>query len=636
MIVLAGTKNILAEQTRRRLENDLSMRANPGRPWRSFYNPSSADLPSFRGLLRTWDAPDAPVILRKTIVASVLKNPVRLQPVAEMLARLAGENLLGSVLVIDDEADQAGLNTQVRQGRQSPTYRAIGAVRNALPAHTYLQYTATPQGNLLIPLLDLLSPDFAAVLQPGAGYVGGADLFVDAPDCVETIPAGDIGSPDAPQSLHRALRLFFVGVADWIAKGCPSAANRSMMVHPSHLVDSHNVYERWIRSRVRDWERILLDADSPDRPLVVEEFRDAHADLARTVQDLHPLEHVLRLLPHALQLTDIRVVNSEQDIDIPWEMHPSWLLVGGANLDRGFTVEGLTVTYMPRGPGVGNADTIQQRGRFFGYKRGYLGYCRVFLKSDVNDAFAAYVRHERSIHDWLARCIAQGITLRELPRRFLIDPALRPTRAQILTTDVTRASVRHEWFRQYSVLESLEYCQANLEAIERFVRDRGLALVDDEPVSLPDQRTAHQRHKVANVPLRDLYEGLLVDMRIPGAEDRQRWLAALYLIERWIESSPEDGSMLVKMRPGLTTARKVEDGELENPFQGAHPDRDGRIYPGDQRIRGGAASLQLHIIDLHDGPVATAPRIASAVPVIALWLADPLRTDDQILLERRP
>ena len=81
----------------------------------------------------------------------------------------------------------------------------------------------------------------------------------------------------------------------------------------------------------------------------------------------------------------MRLVNSLADADrnIHWRRNYSWILVGGQVLDRGFTVEGLTVTYMPRGPGVGNADTIQQRARFLGYKRSYLGYCRVFLEPGV-------------------------------------------------------------------------------------------------------------------------------------------------------------------------------------------------------------------------------------------------------------
>ena len=83
-------------------------------------------------------------------------------------------------------------------------------------------------------------------------------------------------------------------------------------------------------------------------------------------------------LPLALQRTIIRELNSEAQIrEIPWRQQNYWILVGGTVLDRGFTINGLTVTYMPRGPGVGNADTIQQRARFLGYKRRYIGFCRV-------------------------------------------------------------------------------------------------------------------------------------------------------------------------------------------------------------------------------------------------------------------
>ena len=71
-------------------------------------------------------------------------------------------------------------------------------------------------------------------------------------------------------------------------------------------------------------------------------------------------------------------------------------------MDRGFTVEGLTVTYMPRGIGVGNADTVQQRARFFGYKR-QLPRLLPCISGTRNayHAFQAYVEHEEDIRDQL-------------------------------------------------------------------------------------------------------------------------------------------------------------------------------------------------------------------------------------------
>jgi len=100
---------------------------------------------------------------------------------------------------------------------------------------------------------------------------------------------------------------------------------------------------------------------------------------------------------YSLRKTSVLEVNAMARQGTPqpdWKDTYPWILVGGQAMDRGFTVEGLTITYMPREMGLGNADTIQQCARFLGYKGKYLGYCRVFLESSVRDAFVFYVQHE--------------------------------------------------------------------------------------------------------------------------------------------------------------------------------------------------------------------------------------------------
>ena len=120
-------------------------------------------------------------------------------------------------------------------------------------------------------------------------------------------------------------------------------------------------------------------------------------------------------------------------------------------MDRGFTVEGLTVTYMPRDMGVGNADTIEQRARFFGYKRRYLGYCRVFLENGVRDAFRFYVEHERDIRRRLQEHRNIGRPLERVASGILrLDTGLSPTRRQVLES---RLPARHA-FRRMVLAES--------------------------------------------------------------------------------------------------------------------------------------------------------------------------------------
>ena len=93
---------------------------------------------------------------KRAVLITVLKHSGHLANLAALLQKLPLAGV--PALVIDDESDQAGLNTRaaaVRRSRAgtntaSQTYSSILQVRNALPHHSYLQYTATPQANLLL------------------------------------------------------------------------------------------------------------------------------------------------------------------------------------------------------------------------------------------------------------------------------------------------------------------------------------------------------------------------------------------------------------------------------------------------------------------------------------------------------
>ena len=376
VIVLAGTKTNLLDQNEDRLTGDLGILEERGKFWRTLLNPRSPlDIESVRSALSMWDRyPDRKERCR-TLLIVVMKNAARLDALRDLLD---GCDLTGtSAIIIDDEGDQAGLNTKVRQNGESATYAAILRLRRAIPTHTYLQYTATPQAPLLISRIDMLSPEFQRLLMPGDGYVGGKDLFAEGSPYVCLIPAGDIPPAHQPEdgppsSLERAMRLFFLGVSAGVLEG--REGNRTLMVHPSHLTSTHDTYAGWARGIKQGWEQILRDEGSPDQAQLRREFSASYAELNQTAE-LPPFEELWGELGYALEDTMVKVVNATGgSIPVfPWSESYGFILVGGAGLDRGFTVEGLTVTYMPRGAGTGTADTIQQRARFFGYKRDYMG-----------------------------------------------------------------------------------------------------------------------------------------------------------------------------------------------------------------------------------------------------------------------
>ena len=179
VIVIAGNKDPLLTQSHQRLARDLNVEGGEGLPaWIMAKNPRAQDN-QYEQLLRqtianwrdkTRDADEKP-----TLLLTVLKQNHRLRSLATLLRKL---DLRGvPALVIDDEADQASLNTKVNTGEESTTYRRLRELRDELPCHTFLQYTATPQAPLLINIADTLSPDFVRVLEPGDGYVGGEEFF---------------------------------------------------------------------------------------------------------------------------------------------------------------------------------------------------------------------------------------------------------------------------------------------------------------------------------------------------------------------------------------------------------------------------------------------------------------------------
>jgi Z1 domain len=373
VIVVTGTSNPLFNQSTGRLRRDLRLDdERRERRWIHFQNPGDEDatIAPIRDALAEWRDAATPEAYKRTILITVLKNHRRLQNLAELLGEL---DLRGvPVLIIDDEADQASLNTQVAQGQESTTYRRLMAVRRALPNHTYLQYTATPQAPLLINIMDSLSPNFVHVLEPGEDYVGGQEFFGQNQPYVRVIPPHEVPTAnntltEPPDTLLEALRVFMLGVAAGLRE-FGNRGNRSMLVHPSYRTAQHQEFYGWVRDIFEQWKRVLgLPDNDADKQELLQEFRDAYGDLAQTGGPaLPPFE---QLVPHfrpAFLNTRVLEVNARagQTPQVNWRDVYGWIVVGGQAMDRGFTVEGLTVTYMPRGVGVGNVDTVQQRARF--------------------------------------------------------------------------------------------------------------------------------------------------------------------------------------------------------------------------------------------------------------------------------
>jgi hypothetical protein len=214
VVALLGSTNLLLDQNVHRLRRALGIDQRQDYRWVDIPNASGATTARE---LSTW------LDRGRTVLLPVLKHAGRITALAEVLSRAVPGSV--PVLIIDDEADQASLNTEVSKSTESRTYEALGALRDAVPNHLYVQFTATPYAPLLLEPADVMRPEFVELLHPGPGYTGGREFFVDHADIVvRAIPTLDEQKPKSaptqlPRSLVTAAGSFIAGTSLLLASG---------------------------------------------------------------------------------------------------------------------------------------------------------------------------------------------------------------------------------------------------------------------------------------------------------------------------------------------------------------------------------------------------------------------------------
>ncbi|MCA6277475.1 MAG: hypothetical protein IM662_06925 [Phenylobacterium sp.] len=628
VILLAGTTNNLVEQSFDRIKKDLEIDTN--RQWKLLTTQQkgfqAGELDRVKSELVKWQRSNPRA---KTILIVCMKQHQHLENLAKHLAKLDLANV--PTLIVDDEGDQAGINTKAKKNEESTTYARILALRNQFPLHSYVLYTATPQAPLLISRIDVLSPDFGTVLTPGEQYVGGQDFFSPAGQSryVETILASEVPDPlnpptEPPKSLLSALRDFFVGVAiGLLEKRDSKGENRSMMIHPAVPKSDHLMFARWVKQIRDDWCVILEDASHPRHKELMDAFEKSAKGLFKTYSCPFSFDEIDSCLLDAVESTAIMELNTREKSRIPsidWKGEYSWILVGGISLDRGFTVEGLTVSYMPRSTGVGNADNIQQRARFFGYKRGYLGLCRIYLTAENTDAFTDYVKHEESIRASIKHHLEEGKTLKDWRRTYFLDQKLKPTRSSVILLEMYQSRGRGGWIAPDHPHDDSDILAENREAAKDILRDfQFFRYAEDgwnEKQAVPAFNNA--------IKLADFlpYFG---KFRYKWPDDNLQHSSLMLMLGRLVAGTPEATCSFYAFSgpwSGVEAIRSLNDeqpAKIKNLFQGSNARTN---YPGARAlISQNDVTFQLHRYDLQTGDKR---RTLRDVPVFAVHFPDHL------------
>lgn len=619
VVVLAGITNLLLEQTSDRLIKDLKANGNGGaNPWLVLQKPVKKDHKSnikiIQDTLSIWNEKDAPEPFKSTVVITILKHPTSIGEVADILNSLAPRFNINDfpVLVIDDEGDQAGLNLKHLTGEESSVYEAIGKLRRSLKRHSYVMYTATPQGPLLLDIQDGLSPNSVTVLQSGPNYLGGDDLFIKSEHFRKTIPEHEfdairntIEGASVPKSLKHALAYYLLAL--YIAQNRSYPKPLSMLVHPSSTKLGHTAYESWVMSVLDSWKKVLRHQDES---VYIEQrenyFKPAEAELAKSMDLPNDwnLDAALAEIRWWISKIEVRKINGDTKNlkSSEWLSKAGWILIGGEKLGRGFTIENLAVTYMPRSIGVGNVDVIQQRGRFFGYKRKYSELLRGWFFQAQIEAYRSYVEHEKSIRDQLQKLDDNGEALSTWRRRFLLDPAYSPVRAQIISLQISQK--RLSVFKQHMLFDPL-LAEKRDVFLEEIYDTLGNLL------EMPNDGRKGLRNFYEIVEISEALR-LLTDWPM-APENRAELDDTIWALQAFLEQTGIESAAIVLMdwdpnrklqhvrersmlHGKLVGGRPAEKQTIANIFQGESPGENGN-YPGDSEMFiESTITIQVHLV----------------------------------------
>ena len=659
VIIIAGTSTSLSEQSYKRMLKDLQIDERRDRKWKILKNPENQNhRSSIQDSLEKWQDPTLSREKCSTVLITVMKQTHRLQNLINVMRSLDLANV--PTLIIDDESDQASLNTRARanakagdsvnEGDASTIYRRINNLREVFPHHTLLQYTATPQANLFINMWDRLSPNFIKLLKPGAGYTGGSTFFINNDNLVQQIPNNEIPTNQnqvvqIPESLLSALRIFFLGVV--VGEINDDQFNRTMLIHPSRLTADHNDYFNWINDVIGSWTRLLESSDTEEKERIFQEFKISYDDLSLTVENLPDFEDLREgnKLLHSIKYTRSMLVNASRGKtpQIPWRESYSWILVGGQAMDRGFTVEGLTVTYMPRSLATGQIDTTLQRARFFGYKGGYIGFCRVWLDSSNISAYIAIIEHEEDVRRRLLDYAENNKHLNDWERQVVKNRMLRLTRPNIIFDGLDRDYFGSEWFSIRAPHDTDRLILENREIISEFISRN---LHDFNQDSGHRERSSTQKHLQSELLISEVLEYLLSKLKFTKESDSQTFSSLQGVLASYSTDNPDEDCLVYIMSSEkvgdevLQSVRKRQlksNDEVQQYFQGPNPAKKdverGEIYPGDRKIKNTEKlTIQIHRLQLVDEDGnnildENEKSIYEDVPSITVWIPESIGKD---------
>lgn len=465
-IIFSGVIENLRKQTSNRMYEDLNLDGNL--KWTQLHNPNiRSQAPESK-----WENIDVRSGSSKRYFAVTLKNKNRMEALINWLYEHGPRNDL-KVLIIDDEADQASINTLSMDNECNRTAINDAMIRlvhgyegKNLGAVNYISYTATPYANVLNETEGLFPKDFVFTLPVSGDYIGPEEIFgLEEPETNSKLPIVRTildeereeiqevhkGVLSIPESMKESITWFFITAA--VSRIYNRKSPVSMLIHTSHKIVEHSYIEKAVRKYLleirENKEKFLGQAETlynrETVDLTKEDFINGMENYSASVRDYPEFEQIRRQMLRVLEESlDKYVTHIPLNDDGSLEYHegfhlvidnsgaraedevvrliypssqvtklaPMFIVIGGNTLSRGLTLEGLTTSYFLRT--TTQADTLMQMGRWFGYRKGYELLPRIWLDNKARNRFQLISQINRDLVEEIEDMSLRGGTPGEL------------------------------------------------------------------------------------------------------------------------------------------------------------------------------------------------------------------------------
>ena len=408
------------------------------------------------------------------------------------------------LLLIDDEADYASINTKHHKEEVVPTNNAIRKLLSLFNRNTYVGYTATPFANIFIDPDeniysdedDLFPSDFMIKLPTPSNYMGqdfffGADVSEGEPkssiiEIEDHWPVYEL-KKDAqimtlPESLKHAIRTFIIVIAIRNLRG-EGKTHNTMLVNISHL----RVHQDSLEFLIEEYRKSIYDVLHSFSNLGLNEAKNNSLikSLIETFNSAFEItegfDEVFSVLTDSVGKVKVWAINqgasSKNNKSLDYSLHKEFglnvIVIGGHKLSRGLTLEGLSVSYFARNSK--GYDTLMQMCRWFGYRESYQDLCKLYLPSESLEWYSFISLAINELYDELQlmsksqkRPSDFGLKVREHPGAMLITAKNKIGYAH---SEVRSQSLWGQVQRRFTFHSSKEKNERSVTYAEQFVQN---------------------------------------------------------------------------------------------------------------------------------------------------------------------